>query len=80
MSSARAETLARTRARLLAARTDGGAFCGRLSESALSTATAVMAFALAARVAAHRGEPDEGKARLAEGGRAWLRRSSAWGF
>ncbi|MAE75972.1 MAG: squalene--hopene cyclase [Planctomycetes bacterium] len=45
------ETLANSRALLLQAGTERGAFVGQLSASALSTATASIAFALAARAA-----------------------------
>ena len=69
------ETLAEARKRLLQTRDGRGAFRGQLSASALSTATAAMAFEMAAR-ATFRDEYEttgEDWSRLAESGRAWLR-------
>ena len=60
------QTLASARARLRASRTDGGAWRGALSTSALSTATATLALALSAR--AGRG----GHQQLAAAGYRWL--------
>lgn len=57
------ETLANARQRLLRARDSRGAFCGELSSSALSTATASMALAMTA---------DPALADLVRAGHAWL--------
>jgi squalene-hopene/tetraprenyl-beta-curcumene cyclase len=66
------ETLDHARKRLLASWTERGSFCGLLSSSALSTATATMALQMSARAARKTGAPRPDHERLAEAGRDWL--------
>ena len=66
------ETIANARERLLAARTGAGAFCGLLSASALSTATATMALTMSSRAATEQGREASDQERLAKRGADWL--------
>ena len=77
------ETLAAARRELLASATERGSFCGQLSSSALSTATASVAFTLAGRAARGRGRPQARFDDFGRAARAWLRRhqndDGSWG-
>ena len=66
------ETIDNARERLLRARTDVGAFCGMLSSSALSTATATMALTMSAKAATDKGTGVSNQQRLATAGVDWL--------
>ena len=76
-------TLANARENLIARWDAREAWCGRLSASALSTATASMAFGLSARAGEERGQRLREHERLAGAGRAWLRQhqneDGGWG-
>ncbi|MDP6928379.1 MAG: hypothetical protein QF412_01630, partial [Planctomycetota bacterium] len=65
------ETLTNARELLISSRDHRGAFCGELSSSALSTATASMAFSMSARAVAPEGRAIADHERLAVAGQAW---------
>ena len=82
-SNALQETLTNARELLISSRDHRGAFCGELSSSALSTATASMAFSMSARAVAPEGRAMPDHERLAVAGQAWLCQSQnddgGWG-